>query len=117
MLTHEQTKTAYELLAQADAAFGAGDLPLGASHLWDAYADTINTIAQQRGVPCRDDDDIRLILKELAADESEHQSLLTSFYTATRFRDAAARGRVKSYEVEFLYPEVPLIVNELAVLA
>ena len=117
MLTHEQTKTAYELLAQADAAFDAGDEVLGAQRLWDAFAATIGTIARQRSMPCRDDDDMRLILKELATDESGYQTLLTSFYTATRFRDAAARGRVKGYEVEFLYPEVPLIVSELAALA
>ena len=117
MLTQEQTKSAHALLDQADAAFAAGDRPLGASQLWGAYAATINAIARQRGAVCDDDDDMRRLLKEMAADESEHQNLLTSFYTATRFRDAAAQGRVRGYEVEFLYPEISLIVNELAALA
>ncbi len=117
MLTHEQTKTAYELISQADAAFAAGDWLLGASCLWEAYADTIGAIARQRGLPCYNDDDMRRVLEASATEDRDYPSLLTAFYTATRFRDAAARGLVRDYEVEFLYPEIPLIINELAALA
>lgn len=67
MLTHEQTKTAYDLLAQADAAFDAGDEVLGSRKLWEAFADTMNAIARKRGLPpWRDDDDIRRLLAGLA---------------------------------------------------
>ena len=67
MLTHEQTKTAYELLDQADAAFDAGDEILGSRKLWEAFADTMDTIARKLGLPpCRDDYAIQRLLAELA---------------------------------------------------
>ena len=117
MLTREQTKTAYELLAQADAAFGFGDQLLGSQKLWDAFAETVSCIALAHGLPCRDDDDILRILEKLAKGEDDYLSLVVDFYTARRFRDAVAQGGPQDYEVEFLAPEIRLIVDELATLA
>ena len=114
MLTHAQTKTAYALLAQADAAFAAGDWPLASARLWDAFADTIGAIARQRGMPCANDADIRRILRELATPERNYHSLAAAFAVATRFRDAPARGGPEDYEVECFAPEMPLIIAEFA---
>ena len=66
MLTHAQTKTAYALLAQADAAFAAGDWPLGSVRLWEAYDAAITAVGKARGMPCRNDADIKRLLAELA---------------------------------------------------
>ena len=66
MLTHAQTKTAYALLAQADAAFAAGDWPLGSVRLWEAYDAAITAVGAARGMPCRNDAEINLLLAKLA---------------------------------------------------
>lgn len=117
MLTHEQTKTAYELLAQAGAAFTAGDWPLGSTKLWDAFADAVFIIAQARGLTYNDDSDIPLVLEQLANTEQENYSMMLRLSTAQRFRDAPARGGPEDYEVECLAPEVPRIIDELIALA
>ena len=118
MLTHEQTKTAYDLLDQADAAFAVGDEVLGAQHLWDAFAATMDSIAQANGLPpCRDDDDIRRLLQELSTRENSEYSMMLRFYTAERFRKAVKRGAMEDYEVEIFSPEVHLIIDELAAMA
>ena len=114
MLTHEQTQTAYALLAQADAAFDAGDKVLGSRRLWDAFAEAIGAVARQRRLPCRDDDDIRRILKGLAAPELEYLTLLGWFSTARRFREAAASGDPEDYVVEIFRPEMPRIIAGIA---
>lgn len=115
MLTHEQTKTAYQLLEQADAAFAAGDEMLGAQRLWDAFAATMDAIARKKGMtPCQDDDDIRRLLHLLATPERDYYSQLLSFYTAERFRKAVKRGAMEDYEVEIFGPEVHRIIGELA---
>ena len=66
MLTHAQTKTAYALLAQADAAFAAGDWPLGSVRLWEAYDAAITAVGAARGMPSRNDADIKRLLAKLA---------------------------------------------------
>ena len=113
MLTQEQTKTAYDLLDQADAAFAAGDEMLGAQRLWDAYAATMATIADQRSLPCNDDDDIHRVLNEIATPERSYYSQMLGFYTAERFRNAVKRGAMEDYEVEIFGPEVHRIIDEL----
>lgn len=118
MLTYEQTKTAYELLEQADAAFDSGDEILGSQKLWDAFADTMNAIARVRGLPpCRDDDDFRRLLHELATPERDYYSLIPGFSLARRFRKAAENGGPEDYEVEFFRPEVPRVIKEFAAMA
>ena len=117
MLTQDQTRTAYELLRQADSAFSIGDNTLASQKLWDAFAETVKAIGSARGLPCRDDDDILQILQKLANAETDYLSLVVDFHTARRFRDAAAEGGPKDYEVEFLAPEVRIIVDEFAALA
>ncbi len=118
MLTHEQTKAAYELLDQADAAFDSGDAILGSQKLWEAFADTMDAIAEVRGLrPCRDDDDFRRLLHELAAPERDYYSLIPGFYLARRFRKAAENDGPEDYEVEFFRPEVPSIIKEFAAMA
>lgn len=115
MLTHEQTKVAYGLLDQADAAFIAGDEMLGAQQLWDAFAATIDAIALKKGLPqCQNDDDIRRLLQLVATPERDYYSQLLSFYTAERFRKAVKRGAMEDYEVEIFGPEVHRIIGELA---
>lgn len=117
MLTREQTKTAYELLEQADSAFEAGEEILGSQKLWDAFVATVDAIARAQGLPCRNDDDICEVLGRLADSEDEHYSMMLRFHTARRFRDAVAKGFLEDYEVEIFRPEVHLIVDELARLA
>ncbi len=118
MLTHEQTKTAYDLLAQADVAFDAGDEILGSRKLWEAFADAMNAIARKRGLPpCRDDDDIRRVLKQIANEEIDYLSLAVRFHAALRFRRAAAKDGPEDYEVEFIAPEIPGIIDDLFALA
>lgn len=114
MLTHEQTQTANALMAQADAAFDAGDRVLGARKLWDAFAEAIGAIARQRRLPCRDDDDIRRILKGLAAPDMEYLTLLGWFSTARRFREAAANGDLEDYAAEIFRPEMPRIIARMS---
>lgn len=116
MLTHEQNQTADALLAQADAAFDAGDRILGSRRLWDAFAEAIGTVARRRRLPCRDDDDIRRILKGLAAPELEYLTLLGWFSTARRFREVAANGDLEDYVEEIFRPEMPRIVAGIATL-
>lgn len=114
MLTHEQTQTACALLAQADAAFDAGDKVLGARRLWDAFAEAIGAVARRRRLPCRDDDDIRRILKGLAAPDLEYLTLLGWFSTARRFREAAANGDLEDYVAEIFRPEMPRIIARMS---
>ena len=117
MLTDEQTKTAYELLEQADKAFEAGEEILGSQKLWDAFVATVDAIARARGLPCRNDGDIHEALGRLSDSEDEHYSMMLRFHTASRFRDAVTKGFLEDYEVEIFRPEVHCIVNELANLA
>ena len=117
MLTHEQTKTAYELLEQADAAFEAGDGILGSQKLWGAFAETMEVIARTRGLPCDDDDDIRQVLHHLATPEQNYLTLVAWFSTARMFREASARGGPKDYEVEIFRPEMRRIIDEFVALS
>lgn len=117
MLTHEQTETAYRLLEQADAAFAAGDWPLGSTKLWEAFADAVFVIARDRGLTCDDDSDIPRVLEQLANTEQENYSMMLRLSTAQRFRDAPTRGGPEDYEVECLAPEIPRIIDELIALA
>ena len=118
MLTHEQTKTAYRLLEQADAAFAAGDEMLGAQRLWNSFAAMMDAIAHERGLPpCQDDGDIRRLLQELSTHENSEYSMMLRFYTAERFRKAVKRGAMEDYEVEIFAPEVHRIIDELAAIA
>jgi len=118
MLTHEQTKFAYALLDQADAAFAAGDEMLGAQRLWDSFAATMDAIAHKKGLPpCQDDDGIRRLLQELSTHENSEYSMMLRFYTAERFRKAVKRGAMEDYEVEIFGPEVHRIIDELAAIA
>ena len=117
MLTHEQTKTAHELLAQADRAFEAGDEIQGSQNLWDAFVAIVDAIARAQGLSWRNDDDICEVLGNLADSDDEHYSMMLRFYTACRFRDAVTKGFLEDYEVEIFRPEVHLIVDELARLA
>ena len=118
MLTHEQTKTAYDLLDQADIAFDDGDEMLGAQRLWGAFAAMMDAIAHERGLPpCQDDDDIRRLLQELSTQENSEYSMMLRFYTAERFRKAAKRGAMEDYEAEIFGPEVHRIIDELAAMA
>lgn len=115
MLTRDQAQPAYDSLAQADAAFAAGDEMLGAQKLWDAFAAMMNCVADKRGFPpCQSDDDIRRVLRELATPERDYYSQLLSFHTAERFPDAVKRGVMEDYEVEIFAPEIRRIVDELA---
>ena len=84
MLTHAQTKTAYALLAQADAAFAAGDWPLGSVRLWEAYDAAITAVGKARGMPCRNDADINRLLAELANAEWDEDA--GTIATAARTR-------------------------------
>lgn len=117
MLGSEQTKTARDLLKQADAAFAIGDVQLGSARLWEAYADTISAIANDRDLPCANDDDILRVLADLATPDRDYLSLRVAFSTAQRFRDAPQRDGPEDYEVECLAPEIPRIVDELIALA
>ena len=90
MLTQDQTRTAYELLAQSDAAFAAGDGILGSQKLWDAFVDIIDNITSAQGLPsCQDDSDILHLLRQMATPERDYYSLLPAFTLARRFRRAA----------------------------
>ena len=84
MLTHAQTKTAYALLEQADAAFTAGDWPLGSVRIWEAYAAVITAIGEARGMPCRKDADIRRLLAELANAEWDDEAGTLATMARTR---------------------------------
>ena len=84
MLTHAQTKTAYALLEQADAAFDAGDWPLGSVRIWEAYAAVITAIGEARGMPCRKDADIRRLLAELANAEWDDEAGTLATMVRTR---------------------------------
>lgn len=84
MLTHAQTKTAYALLEQADAAFDAGDWPLGSVRIWEAYAAVITAIGEARGMPCRKDADIRRLLAELANAEWDDEAGTLAAMARTR---------------------------------
>jgi len=117
MLTHEQTKTAYQLLDQADAAFVAGEWTLGSTKLWEAFANAVFTIAQARGLQCNDDSDIPRVLGQMANTEQEKYSMMLRLSTAQRFRDAPTRGGPEDYEVECLAPEIPRMIDELIALA
>ncbi len=117
MLTHEQTKTAYDLLNQADVAFAAGDWPLGSMKLWEAFANAVTTIAVAKGLPCNDDSAIPWVLEQLSDTEQESYSMMLRLSTAQRFRDAPARGGPEDYEVECLGPEIPRMIDELIALA
>ena len=85
MLTHAQTKTAYALLARADAAFAAGDWPLGSVRLWEAYDAAITAVGAARGMPCRTDADINRLLAELANAEWDDEA--GTIATAVRTRE------------------------------
>ena len=117
MLTRDQAQPAYDSLAQADAAFAAGDEMLGAQKLWDAYLDALSAAARVRGLPCDNDDDILKVLSVLATPDRDYLTLRVAFSTAQRFRDAPARGGTEDYEVECLAPEIPRMVDELVALA
>lgn len=117
MLTHEQTKTAYQLLDQADAAFADGDWPLGSTKLWEAFANAVFAIARARDLPCNDDGDIPRVLEQLADTDQENYSMMLRLSTAQRFRDAPSRGGPEDYEVECLAPEIPRMIDELIALA
>ena len=84
MLTHAQTKTAYALLAQADAAFAAGDWPLGSVRLWEAYDAAITAVGAARGMPCRNDADIDRLLAELANAEWDDDAGMIAAIARTR---------------------------------
>ena len=84
MLTHAQTKTAYALLAQADAAFAAGDWPLGSVRLWEAYDAAITAVGAARGMPCRNDADINRLLAKLANAEWDEDAGTIASITRTR---------------------------------
>lgn len=84
MLTHAQTKNAYALLAQADAAFAAGDWPLGSVRLWEAYDAAITAVGEARGMPCRNDADINRLLAELANAEWDDDAGMIAAIVRTR---------------------------------
>ena len=117
MLTHLLPESTRDLLDRADVAFLNGNWPKGSLLLWQAYADTVGTIAIEYSMPYASDDDIHSVLQRAAMPEMDYYSLLNGFSLVQRFRDAAYGKGPEDYEVECLYPEVRFIVAELAALA
>ena len=83
----KHAKTPQECLAEADRLFDAGNKREGSKFVWQAVKTAIAAIAEQRGLPCRNDDDAFNIVLVLDKEEGHTREQIGKYAVSEGFRE------------------------------
>ena len=93
MPTREKFQTTRDLLNAADQAFAVGNALPATEWLWDAVRHTLTTIAQEKGWPYADEDDLYQVAERLnERDEVGLDFLLSGYSAAQGYPDKVRYG-------------------------
>ena len=93
MPTREKFQTTRDLLNAADRAFAVGNALPAAEWLWDAVRHTLTTIAQEKGWPYADEEDLYQVAERLnERDEAGLDFLLSGYSAAQGYPDKVRYG-------------------------
>ena len=83
----QYAKTPQECLAEADRLFDAGNKREGSKFVWQAVKTALAAIAEQRGLPCRNDDDAFRLVVELNREDGNTREPIGGYSVAQGFQD------------------------------
>ena len=93
MPMREKFQTIRDLLNAADRAFAVGNALLATERLWDAVRHTLTTIAQEKGWPYADEEDLYQVAERLnERDEVGLDFLLSGYSAAQGYPDKVRYG-------------------------
>lgn len=100
MLTPEQIQEVKAIVREADRAFDRRNYEGFSQKIWDATAQAIRFIAEERGWPHETDADIDAAGRRLAGEYADASSALSSFGTAQFCRTNGQGLVLQRYEIE-----------------
>ena len=111
-------KTPPDWLAEAEAAFAAGDNMAGSRHLWEATRAAIAALAIRRGLAWETEQDMFRLMVQLDREAGGGYNHLGRFGVAQSFRDNA-EGVLhwEDWEFEYCRPAVERLVFGLTEMA
>ena len=100
----QYAKTPQECLEEADRLFDAGNKREGSKFVWQAVKTAIATIAEQRGLPCRNDDDAFNVVLILDKEEGHTREQIGKYAVSEGFRENSREvWEEDNYDISLYY--------------
>ena len=82
----QHVKTPQECLEEADRLFDAGNKREGSKRVWQAVMTALTAVAEQRGLPLRDDDDELSLVVALDKEDGHTREHIGNYLVSDGFR-------------------------------